>query len=160
VNISNPTKAIGIGILGSLFGGILMDIVMFIEFALMGLPLTANLSLVGSVFGGGTSLGVVVHLVTLIVLGSAFSVAVLVIKILRIETVLKGLGMGVLAGIITIPGGCVPFAILSGTPVLEMLSFSTIPHIVWGAALGLVAGYKLRYSSFSSSGGMPISISR
>lgn len=159
MNFKKLSRAIGIGILGSLLGGILMDIVMFIEFHLRGLPLSTNLSLMGSVFGGGTSLGVVVHLVTLIVLGLAFSIAVLVIRIFRIETVMKGLWMGILAGLVTIPGGCVPFAILSETPVLELLSFSTIPHIVWGAALGLVAGYKLRYSSFSSSGETSIRIS-
>jgi hypothetical protein len=159
MDTSKLPKAITVGVLGSLLGGVMMDLVMFLEFSLMGYPITTNLSLMGSVFGGGTSLGIVVHLVTLLTLGIVFSLAVLWVKFFRIESVLKGLGMGILFGIVTIPGGCVPFAVLSDTPVLELLSFSTIPHIVWGIGLGLVAGYKLRYSDFSSSGEMPLSIS-
>lgn len=152
---SRLIKALGIGIIGSLIGGMLMDVVMFIEFTLVGLPITTNFSLMGSVFGGGTSLGIFVHIVTLVVLGAVFGIAVIFIRPLRIETVMKGVWLGVLFGIVTIPGGCVPFALLSGTPVLELLALSTIPHIVWGGAVGVVSGYKLRYSSFSGIGGEP-----
>jgi hypothetical protein len=112
----------------------------------------------GSIFGRGASLGIFVHIVTLAVLGSVSALAVLFIKPLRIETVSKGLILGLSFGIVSIPVGCVPFAILSKTPVLELLTLSTIPHIVWGGALGLVSGYKLRYSSFSGQGGEPVNL--
>jgi hypothetical protein len=32
----------------------------------------------------------------------------------------------------------------SGQPVPQVLSFSTIPHLVWGFGLGVVAGYGFR----------------
>ncbi len=72
------------------------------------------------------------------------------------STISKAMGIGIIGsllagilnGIVTISGGCIPFTLLSRTPVLELLGFSTIPHIVWRVVLGVIGGYKLRFSSF------------
>ena len=53
------------------------------------------------------------------------------------------MGLGALAGIASI-SICVPFPVLASTPVLELLKFSTIPHLVWDTVVGVVAGYGLR----------------
>jgi hypothetical protein len=138
------TKGIVIGVIGSLAGTIAMDLVMVGEFSMMGLPADTYLALIGSVMGGGVPLGVVLHLLLGSLLGLAFSAAVLKVGALHIDSVRKGVGLGILAGLVTIPLGCVPFAIITGVPIASMLSFSTIPHLVWGTVLGVVAGYGLR----------------
>ena len=84
-----------------------------------------------------------VHLVVGSFLGLVFSVPVLKVNALRIDTVRKGVVLGFLAGLVSIVF-CVPFAILIGEPIAAVLSFMTIPHLVWCTVLGVVAGYGLR----------------
>jgi hypothetical protein len=137
------TRGIGFGVIGSLAGTLVMDLVMVGEFSMMGLPALTYLDLIGSVFGGGIPLGVLVHVLTGSVLGVIFSVPVLTIDALRIDSVRKGLVLGILVGLASI-SACVPFAILIGEKIATVLSFMTIPHLVWGIVLGVVAGYGLR----------------
>jgi hypothetical protein len=137
-------RGIVFGMLGGLAGLLAMDVVMLIEFLIVGLPLDTYLVQIGSVFSGGAILGVILHLMLGAGLGLAFSALVLTVDAFRIETVRKGVVLGFLAGLITIPLGCVPFALLINMPVLELLGFSTIPHLAWGVGLGVVAGYGLR----------------
>jgi hypothetical protein len=137
------TRGIGIGVIGSLAGTLVMDLVVVGELSMMGLPALTYLDLIGSVFGGGIPLGALVHVLTGSVLGVIFSVPVLAFAALRIDSVRKGLVLGILVGLASI-SACVPFAILIGEPIAEVLSFMTIPHLVWGTVLGVVAGYRLR----------------
>lgn len=65
-----------------------------------------------------------------------FGVTVSQFDAFRIDSVRKGLWDGVLAGLITIPLGCVPFAILVGVPLTTMIPFVTTPHLVWGLVMG------------------------
>ena len=44
--------------------------------------------------------------------------------------------LGFAAGAITIPLGCIPLAIWLGQPILEVIAFSIMPHLVWGTFLG------------------------
>ena len=125
-------------------GTLAMDLVMVGEFSMMGLPAGTQLAVIGSISGGGVALGVVLHVAMGALLGLVFSVAVLMVDVLRIHSVGRGVGLGVLAGVVTIPFGCVPFAIVAGISILEMVGFSTVPHLVWGILLGIVAGYGLR----------------
>jgi len=120
-----------------------MDLVVVGELSMMGLPALTYLDLIGSVFGGGVPLGALVHLLIGSFLGLVFSVPVLKVNALRIDTVRKGVVLGFLAGLVSI-SFCVPFAILISEPIAEVLSFMTIPHLVWGTVLGVVAGYGLR----------------
>ena len=79
-----------------------------------------------------------------IFLGLVFGGAVAKIDALHVGSIRKGVGLGVVLGLITIPLGCVPTALLSGVPVLEFIGFSTIPHPAWGVVPGAIAGYALR----------------
>jgi len=59
----------------------------------------------------------------------------------RFDTTKKGLQLGFIVGVLSVPLGCVPFAIITGVPVMKLLAFSTVPHLVWGSVLGMVLGY-------------------
>jgi hypothetical protein len=137
------TRGIGVGVIGSLAGTLVMDLVVVGELSMIGLPALTYLDLIGSVFGGGVPLGVLIHVFVGSVLGVFFSVPVLTIDALRIDSVRKGLVLGILVGIASI-SACVPFAILIGEPIADILIFMSIPHLVWGIVLGIVAGYGLR----------------
>jgi len=137
------SKAIKFGLIGSLAGTIAMDLVMVAESLIVGEPVDGFVALIGSVLGGGALVGAVVHLSIGSLLGLLFGAAIHQVRWLNIESVRKGVWLGVLAGLVTIPLGCVPFAIMVDVSIIEMISFSFIPHLVWGAVLGVIAGYAL-----------------
>lgn len=137
-------KAYKSGVIGSLAGTLTMDAVMVAESFIIGEPVDGFVALIGSLIGGGPLVGVVLHLLMGSLLGLVFGIAVYHIRFLNIESVRQGVWLGALAGLVTIPLGCVPFAVIVDVPIVEMVSFSLIPHLVWGAVLGLVAGYALR----------------
>jgi riboflavin transporter FmnP len=64
---------------------------------------------------------------------------------LRIDSVGKGIWVGVAAGLITIPLGCIPFALIVGVPLFQMISMVTLPHLAWGLVLGYLTGYLLTH---------------
>ncbi len=140
-----PLKSgIAISIVGSLVGLAIMDLVMVLEFSIANLPKLTYLEMIGSVFRGGALAGVLGHLMLGIFMGVVVGTAVVKVDALRIDSVKKGIFIGVAAGVLTIPFGCVPFALLIGQPVIKVLSFSTVPHLVWGLGLGIVVGCGLR----------------
>jgi hypothetical protein len=134
------SRAIKFGLIGSLAGTIAMDLIMIVESLLIGEPVDGFVALIGSVVGGGSLEGVGLHLLIGSLLGILFGTAISKVRSFSIESVWKGVWLGVLAGLVTIPLGCVPFAIIIDFPVIEMVRFSFIPHLVWGAVLGLIAG--------------------
>ena len=135
---ATSSKAIKFGLIGSLAGTIAMDLVMVVESLIIGEPVDSFVALIGSVVGGGTLAGVVTHLLVGSLLGLLFGAAVYKVRFLHIESVRKGVWLGVLAGLVTIPLGCVPFAILADFPIVELVSFSFVPHLVWGVVLGVM----------------------
>jgi len=137
-------RALKFGVIGSLAGTVAMDLVMVVESLIVGVPVDGFVALIGSVVGGGTLVGVALHLLMGSLLGLLFGAAVCKVDLLNINTVRKGVWLGLLAGLVTIPFGCVPFALFTGVAVTEMVAFSFIPHLVWGAVLGVIAGYGLR----------------
>ena len=136
-------RGIGVGIIASIVGTIMMDLGMIVQFLVAGQPALTYLVLIGSVFGGGIPVGTLVHIVTTVVLGIIFSVPVLTIDALRVDTVKKGVLLGFLTGVGSI-SACVPFAFLLHRPIPVILSFMAIPHLIWGIGLGFVAGYGMR----------------
>jgi hypothetical protein len=56
------TRVILVGLIGSLAGTVVMDLVMVVQFAIAGLPASTYLALIGSILGGGVPLGVVLHI--------------------------------------------------------------------------------------------------
>jgi ethanolamine transporter EutH len=142
--LATRATAVQYGLIGSLAGTIAMDVVMVVEALILGEPLNIFLALIGSVVGGGPLVGLVLHLLMGTLLGLLFGAAVYYIDVLTIDSMRKGVWLGLLAGLVTIPFGCVPTALVAGVPVIEMVSFSFIPHLVWGAILGVIAGQGLR----------------
>ena len=145
-------RAIKVGLFGSLAGTLVMDLIMVVESLIMGEPVDGFAALIGSVVGDGALVGAVIHLSVGSLLGLLFGAAVWRVRLLRIESVRKGVWLGLLAGLVTIPLGCVPFAVITGVPIAEMVSFSFIPHLVWGAVLGAIAGCALRPNPLSCMG--------
>lgn len=143
VNDISLARGIGVGVFASFVGTIMMDLSMAVQFSIMGLPALTYLAMIGSIFGGGLPAGTVVHIVTTVVLGVIFSVPVLTVDALRIDTVRKGVVVVFLAGALSI-GACVPVSFLMGETVATVLSFMVIPHLVWGTVVGIIAGYGLR----------------
>ena len=87
--------------------------------------------------------GLVLHVLFGTMLGLLFGVTVSRFDAFHIDSVRKGLWDGVLAGLITIPLRCVPFASLVGVPLTTMIPFVTTPHLVWGLVMGRLMGYFL-----------------
>lgn len=134
---------VGLGILGGLVGTILMDMVMMATFIVVGEPADTFFSMVGEKLGGGVIVGVAIHNVIGMTGGAVFAILVLSIQALRIESIRRGFMLGVGAGAITIPLGCIPLALWLGEPILEVVAFSIGPHLVWGAVLGWFMAYGL-----------------
>ena len=141
---ATSSKAIKFGLIGSLAGTIAMDLVMVVESLIAGQPVDGFVAVIGSAVGGGTLVGVVAHLLMGSLLGLLFGTAIYQVRFLKVESVRKGVWLGVLAGLVTIPLGCVPVALVTGVSIIEMVSFSFIPHLVWGAVLGVIAGYAMQ----------------
>jgi hypothetical protein len=134
---------VGFGIIGGLVGTILMDIVMMVTFLIAGQPADTFFSMVGEKFGYGTLVGIFVHNLVGITGGIVFSLLVLNIKALRIDSMRKGLLLGIGAGAVTIPLGCIPLAIWLDQPILVVIAFSLLPHLVWGTVVGWTVAYGL-----------------
>jgi hypothetical protein len=136
-------KGVGFGIIGGLVGTVLMDIVMVLTFLIAGQPADAFFSMVGEKLGSGALAGIMVHNFVGLTGGIIFSLLVLNIKALRIDSRRKGMFFGIGAGALTIPLGCIPLAIWLNQPMLEVIAFSILPHLVWGTTLGWTVGYGL-----------------
>ncbi len=53
----------------------------------------------------------------------------------------KGMKMGIMWGLVTIPLGCVPFALVTSVPLTSMTLFVTLPHLTWGSVRGYILSY-------------------
>jgi hypothetical protein len=141
MNKEKLTRFAHIGLVGGLIGTVMMDIVLFMEFYLFKMPIVTNYVVIGSVVGGSVWIGLILHFITGSVLGLVFGMIVALFDSLEIINYKKGIFLGVLAGIITIPFGCVPTAILSKVPIIKFAGFSALPHLIWGSGLGWVFSY-------------------
>lgn len=136
-------RGVGFGIVGGLVGTILMDMVMIFTFLIAGQPADAFFSMVGQKLGYGTVVGLAVHNLVGMTGGIVFSLVVLNVATFRIESRRRALMLGIAAGALTIPLGCIPLALWLNQPVLDVIAFSLFPHLVWGTVLGWFVGYGL-----------------
>ena len=136
-------RGIGFGIVGGVVGTVLMDIVMMLTFIIAGQPADTFFSMVGEKLGDGPLVGILVHNLVGLTGGIVFSLLVLYVKALRIDSRRKGLMIGFAAGVVTIPLGCIPLAIWLDQPILAVIAFSILPHLVWGTTLGWIVAYGL-----------------
>jgi hypothetical protein len=114
---------------------------MIATFLLVGEEADTFFSAVGERLGGGALIGVAVHMCIGTTGGFIFSLLVINFKALNISGVRRGVMLGFAAGAITIPLGCIPLAIWLGQPVLDVIAFSIMPHLVWGTFLGWTVAY-------------------
>jgi hypothetical protein len=136
-------RGIAFGLVGGFVGTALMDTIIVATFLLIDQPGDTFFVMVGDRLGQGPAVGIALHNLIGLSVGFLFAVVVLNVKVLNVDTTRKGLVLGVLAGAVTIPVGCIPFAIWLGEPVLEVVALSTIPHLVYGTILGRVVAYGL-----------------
>ena len=113
-----------------------MDGVIVATFLTVGEPGDGFFSMVGEKLGQGSSVGIAIHNIIGLSVGFLFAVVVLNFESLAIRTRKKGLILGVLVGALTIPLGCIPLAVWLGEPVLVVVGFSALPHLVYGTVLG------------------------
>lgn len=141
-----------IGVVGGLLGTILMDIVMIVTFLAVGESADFFFTMVGKKLGDGAIIGVAIHNMIGMSGGFIFATFVLNVPRLRIDSTRKGLLLGVGAGAITIPLGCIPLAIWLGEPIVPVIAFSLLPHLVWGTVLGWTMAYGLLSSGARTAG--------
>jgi hypothetical protein len=133
-------RAVVLGIVGGLLGTVLMDIVMILTFVGVGESWDLFFSMVGDKLGGGAILGIALHNAVGMTGGTIFALFVVYIPSMGIRTMRRGLLLGLAAGLFTIPAGCIPLALWLGEPILAVIAFSALPHIVWGTVLGWTIG--------------------
>jgi hypothetical protein len=129
-----------------MIGTLVMDIVVVIEYIITGESLNTSFVLYGALVGAGVWTGFVLHILFGSALGIVFGLLISRFDLLRIDSIGRGIWVGLAAGLVTIPLGCIPFALIVGVPLLQMISMVTVPHIVWGLVLGGVTGYLLESS--------------
>jgi hypothetical protein len=134
--VRNGLRTIELGLVGGLVGTFLMDAVMIATFLLVGEKADVFFSAVGEKLGGGALIGVAVHMCIGTTGGFIFSLLVINFKALDISSIRRGAMLGFAAGAITVPLGCIPLAIWLGQPILGVIAFSILPHLVWGTFTG------------------------
>ena len=146
------------GLIGGLVGTIVMDVVLVAALAAMGLPADTSFSIIGDTaagvfallgfeIAGGSPLGAAMHYLLGLGLGAIFGVAVTQVDLVRATTIKKGIALGIVyIEVVSQP-------ILAASPlVLQMTTAETIQwfgicacmHLIWGAVLGGLVGYRLR----------------
>jgi hypothetical protein len=164
MDASIRSKGLVLGLAGGVAATVVIDLVTAAVLPLMGLPALGGFSVIGdtaagflALFGmnvaGGALLGGVLHYLIGAVLGVLFGLLVTRIASLRLGSIRKGVGLGILyTEIISLPILVTPPIILTwATPVtVWWFGFSFLMHGIWGAVLGAVVAYGLRSARTSS----------
>ena len=166
-NASRPERAVGsgprargpvVGLIAGLAATIVIDLIMMGYLLLKGQPADDGFAVIGnttagffSLFGidvaGGVLPGVVWHYLIGLALGAIFGAAVTRIGALRLSSLKKGAGLGILyAEVISLPLLVMPPIILKWTAsdTAQLLRFYFVMHAIWGTLLGIVVSYGLR----------------
>jgi hypothetical protein len=155
---STRGKGLVLGLVGGVAATIVIDLITVLVLPLMGLPADGGFSVIGdtaagflALFGihvaGGALLGAVLHYLIGAALGVLFGWAVTCVPALRLNSVKKGVGLGILyAEIISLPIVVLPPIVLplSGAEAVRWFGFCLVMHAIWGATLGTIVAYGLR----------------
>jgi len=152
------TRGIFVGSIGGLVGTIVMDLFgagLFLvmggpaslSFAIIGDAAAGFLALLGIALAGGAPLGALLHYLIGLALGGLFGAAVPRMAALRVDSLKKAVGMGVLyVEIMSLPMLAAAALILRMTAAetAQWFGISFVMHLIYGLGLGLVACYGLR----------------
>ena len=151
-------KGLVFGLIAGLVANIVIDLIMMGYLLFRGQPADDGFAVIGdttvgffSLFGidvaGGVLPGVAWHYVIGLALGVIFGAAVTRVDALRLGSIKKSLGLGILyTEVISLPILVTPPLILKWTAstAAQWFGFSFVMHAIWGIVLGLVVRYGLR----------------
>lgn len=151
-------KGPAFGLIAGLAATVVIDLVTMGVLPFMGAPRDGGFSIIGdtaagffALFGldvaGGVPLGAVLHFLVGLALGVIFGAAVTRVDALRLSSIKKSLGLGILyTEVISLPILVTPPLILkwAGAAAAQWFGFSFVMHAIWGVVLGLVVRYGLR----------------
>jgi hypothetical protein len=151
-------KGLVVGVIAGLVATIVIDLIMMEFLLFTGQPAEGGFAVIGdttaglfSLFGihvaGGVLPGVVWHYLIGLALGGIFGAAVTRFDALRLDSIKKGVGLGILyAEVISVPLLVMPPIILKWTvsDTAQLLRFYMVMHAIWGMLLGVVVSYGLR----------------
>jgi len=158
------TRHIIVGLIGGLAGTIAMHLFGVGIFLVMGQPTSISFSIIGDAvarffaaasffarlgvdLAGGAPLGIVVFYLLGLALGVTFVALVLRIDAFRLDSIKKGVGLGILyVEVLSLPLLAMATFVLEMTAVATALWFgiSVLMHLVYGAVMGAVVSYGLR----------------
>lgn len=132
------------GSIGGAAGGFAMIPFFVLASTMMGMPPMAILAGIGIAFGATTdsavAVGIVMHFVASVLIGMIFGAVTATVDRLRITSYRKGVGEGLIAGMIAFAVLALPMATMSGggTQQMSVLAISIAEHLAYGAVLGAV----------------------
>jgi hypothetical protein len=150
------TKAIIWGLVGGFIGTVIMDIIIAGLFLVVGMPVDLIYSFIGDVaqnfflriginVSGGVPLGVLFHFFLGLTLGGLFGMLVTQIRALRLESLKKG----ILLGIVYIEIASQPILVtapllikMTTSDILQWYGLSTVMHLIYGIILGGVLSFQ------------------
>jgi len=150
------TKGIVWGLIGGFVGTIIMDLVIVGFFMVAGMPIDLIYSFIGDVaqsfflrigidVPGGVPLGALLHFFLGLALGGLFGALVTQIRALRLESIKKG----ILLGILYIEIASQPILVtapllvkMTSSDILQWYGLSTVMHLIYGIILGGILSYK------------------
>jgi hypothetical protein len=160
------TRDIIVGLAGGLAGTIAMHVFGVGIFLVMGQPTSISFSIIGDAaasffsklgvkLAGGAPLGMVVFYLLGLALGVTFVALVLRINAFRLDSIRKGVGLGILyVEALSLPLLATATFVLNMTPSATALWFgvSVVMHLVYGAVMGAVVSYGLRSAAVATHG--------
>ena len=158
-HLSNDVLARGlvVGSIGGLLGALAMALFGVGIFLMMGRPASQSFSIIGDAVAGlfhtigvnitgGVSLGIVSYCLISLALGILFVVAVSRIDAFRVDSMKKGIGLGILCVEVMSQPMLAAAAIIlkmTASTTAQWFGVSFIMHLVYGAVLGAVVSYGL-----------------
>jgi len=152
------SRGMMVGCIGGLVGTIVMDLFgagLFLimsgpaslSFAIIGDAAAGGFSLLGFTLAGGAPLGALLHYLIGLALGCLFGAAVSRVAALRVDSLKKAVGMGMLyVEVMSLPMLASAALILRMTAAetAQWFGISFVMHLVYGLVLGLVVRQGLR----------------
>ena len=163
---STFSRDIIVGLAGGLAGTIAMHVFGVGIFLVMGQPTSISFSIIGDAtasffarlgveLAGGAPLGMVVFYLLGLALGVTFVALVLRIDALRLDSIKKGVGLGILyVEALSLPLLATATLVLEMTAAATALWFgiSVVMHLVYGVVMGAVVSYGLRPAAAATRG--------